>query len=316
MWFVSGTPCGLLGEMKPASSTVQHKVRQYRVATTPRHQWDELAVEEPLEILVDTVPISVTMRTPGHDAELAAGFLLGEGLIRGPGDILHIAPGKRNLHGNTIEVFLAPDVTVDLKRLRRHGFISSSCGLCGKTSIREVRQRFPKVTSRFAVTHAQLLGLPPSLRAQQSIFTRTGGLHAAGLFDGEGRLLVLREDIGRHNAVDKILGHALVQGWLPLSRHVLLVSGRASFEIVQKALAAGVAVVAAVSAPSSLAVEFAVSSGQTLIGFLREDRFNVYTHPARVLPAHRNRGGRRAGGPASTPPAGPGEAGVPRRKGR
>ena len=242
---------------------------------------DELAAEEPLEIRVDNQPVSVTMRTPGHDDELAAGFLLGEGLITRRAEVLKIAPHPRNAK-NVLGVFLAPDAPLDLQRLTRHFFVSSSCGLCGKTSIAAVRRHFPAVKTKISVAASLLLQLPEKLRAQQQAFDRTGGLHAAGLFDLAGRLIVAREDVGRHNAVDKVLGHGLLNGLLPLDRHILFVSGRVSFEIVQKALAGRVAMVAAVSAPTNLAVAFARASGQTLVGFVRDGRLNVYTHAKRV----------------------------------
>ncbi len=243
---------------------------------------DDLAVEEPLEIRVDNQPVSVTMRTPGDDNELAAGFLLGEGLITRREEVLGIAPHPRPGAENVLGVFLAAQAPLDLQRLTRHFFVSSSCGLCGKTSIEAVRRHFPPVKTKIAVAAALLLQLPEKLRAQQQTFARTGGLHAAGLFDMTGRLIVAREDVGRHNAVDKVLGHSLLNGLLPLRRHILFVSGRISFEIVQKALAGRVAVVAAVSAPSNLAVAFAQASGQTLVGFVRQGRLNVYSHPRRI----------------------------------
>jgi FdhD protein len=243
---------------------------------------DELAVEEPLEIRVDNQRISVTMRTPGHDDELAAGFLLGEGLITRREEVLKIAPHPRPAAKNVLGVFLSTDAPLDLQRLTRHFFVSSSCGVCGKTSIAAVRRHFPPVKTKISVAAALLLQLPEKLRAQQQSFARTGGLHAAGLFDLTGRLIVAREDVGRHNAVDKVLGHGLLNGLLPLDRHILFVSGRVSFEIVQKALAGRVAVLAAVSAPTNLAVEFAQANGQTLIGFVRDGRLNVYTHARRV----------------------------------
>ncbi len=171
---------------------------------------------------------------------------------------------------------------VDLQQLTRHVFMSSSCGLCGKASIAAVHQHFPKIKTKISVTAKVLLGLPEKLRGGQETFDRTGGLHAAGLFDLEGKLIVLREDVGRHNAVDKVLGFAFLHDLLPLEKHILLVSGRASFEIMQKALAGRIAVVAAVSAPSSLAVEFAKESGQTLVGFLRGERMNIYAGANRI----------------------------------
>ena len=255
---------------------------RWEAGAAPHRATDELAAEEPLEIQVDTRPVSVTMRTPGHDDELAAGFLLTEGLIRGPADIQETRPYPRNRAGNCLNVFLASGVAVDFARLTRHVFASSSCGLCGKASIAAVHQQFKPVRRRWRVDAKLVLDLPRRMRTAQTTFERTGGLHAAALFTREGELLVLREDVGRHNAVDKVLGHALLKGWLPLDRHLLLVSGRASFEIVQKALAARVAWIGAVSAPSSLAVEFARASGQTLIGFLRAERFNVYAGVGRI----------------------------------
>jgi FdhD protein len=243
---------------------------------------DELAREEPLEIRVRGRPVSVTMRTPGDDADLAVGFLLTEGIVRSRDDVLRVEACGRNDEGNLLNVLLAPLVPVDFERLTRHVFASSSCGLCGKATIESVRMTFPPVESDAAVDAETLVRLPDLMRAAQTSFDRTGGVHAAALFTLDGRLVVLREDVGRHNAVDKVLGHALMNGLAPLDRHVLLVSGRSSFEIMQKALAGRVPVVAAVSAPSSLAVEFARESGQTLVGFLRAGRMNVYSHPHRV----------------------------------
>jgi FdhD protein len=244
---------------------------------------DELVVEEPLDIRLQGRPISVTMRTPGHDEELALGFLVTEKVISSAADVQHVAAANRGESAdNVIDVQLAPSVAVDLGRLTRHVFASSSCGLCGKTTIDSVVQNFPVVTSAVRFEAGLIASLPDKMRALQVTFGRTGGLHAAALFDAAGNLLVLREDVGRHNAVDKVLGRALLNGWLPLDRHVLLVSGRSSFEIIQKSVAGGVPIVAAVSAPSSLAVDFATRSGQTLIGFVRDNRFNVYSHAGRV----------------------------------
>jgi len=223
------------------------------------------------------------MRTPGHDDELAAGFLLTEGLVKRRSDILNVEPCGRNEFGNLVNVLLAPDVHVDFDRLTRHVFASSSCGLCGKATIDAVRGQFDRVTSDVRVDASTLLSMPETMRKAQETFDRTGGLHAAALFSAAGELLVLREDVGRHNAVDKVIGHALLRHRLPLDRHVLLVSGRTSFEILQKALAARLPVVASVSAPSSLAAEFAQDSGQTLVGFLRGDRMNIYASEHRVV---------------------------------
>jgi FdhD protein len=243
---------------------------------------DELACEEPLEIRIDTRPFIVTMRTPGHDGELAAGFLFSEGLIHSRNDIRDIRPNRRNRAGNSIDVLLTPDVSINLERLTRRGFVSSSCGLCGKESIRAIHQKFKPVRSRVRVEAKLLLDLPNRLRTAQPTFERTGGLHAAGIFTRDGERVVAREDIGRHNAVDKVIGFGLMNRLLPFDDHVLVVSGRASFEIMQKALSARVPIVCAVSAPSSLAVEFAKQSGQTLVGFLRENRMNIYAGARRV----------------------------------
>jgi FdhD protein len=243
---------------------------------------DELAVEEPLEIRIDTRSLVVTMRTPGHDEELAAGFLVTEGLIKARNQLRALRKNPRNRSGNSIDVFLAPAVSVNPERLGRRMLSSSSCGLCGKETLRSVRQRFKPVHSRSSVNADLLARLPNKLRAAQPLFERTGGLHAAGLFTRDGKLIVAREDIGRHNAVDKIVGFGLLNDRLPFDEHALVVSGRASFEIMQKALAARIPIVCAVSAPSSLAVEFARENNQTLIGFLREQRLNVYAGQQRV----------------------------------
>jgi FdhD protein len=241
---------------------------------------DDVAVEEPLEIRLGDDPLAITMRTPGHDEELAAGFLLSEGLIRSRADLREL----RQPSSNAIHVLLAAEKEFNLEPVRRFGTISTSCGLCGKTSIDSIRQRFPPLATdtnpRLSV--AQLLAMPERLRSAQGNFDRTGGIHAAAIFDLEKEGVILREDVGRHNAVDKVIGRAVLDDLLPLSKHALMVSGRSSLEIVQKALAAGIAVVAAVSAPSSLAVNFARESGQTLIGFLRPPTFNVYSHVERL----------------------------------
>ena len=243
---------------------------------------DHLAVEEPLEIRVRGRAVSVTMRTPGCDDELVAGFLLSESIITQPADVLLVEPCNREGAGNVANVVLAPTVHVDFERLTRHVFASASCGLCGKASIDALRAPFKPIERGVTIDASLLLQLPARMHESQRAFHRTGGLHAAALFDTDGTLIVLREDVGRHNAVDKVLGFALLRRMLPLDRHVLLVSGRSSFEIVQKALAGRVPVVASVSAPSSLAVEFAEANGQTLVGFLREGRMNVYAHVRRI----------------------------------
>jgi FdhD protein len=243
---------------------------------------DELADEEPLEIRVAGKSIAITMRTPGHDAELAAGFLLTEGMLKEKADLVRIEPCAFDRLGNVLNVVPAASAKVDFQKLTRHVFGSSSCGMCGKASIDAVHQRFDPIESEVTVAAEILLDLPNRLRSAQKNFDSTGGLHAAGIFTAAGELVVAREDVGRHNAVDKVLGFGLQHGLLPYSQHVLMVSGRSSFEIMQKALAGGVAIVAAVSAPSSLAVQLARDSGQTLVGFLRGDRMNIYTHRRRV----------------------------------
>jgi FdhD protein len=241
---------------------------------------DELTIEEPLEIRAGRNPIATTMRTPGHDQELAAGFLLSEAIVRKPDEIARISTERDNV----VVVELAPGVKPKLSTAQRFGTISSSCGMCGKTTIDAIRQNIPAITStKIRVDIETLLSLPEKLRNAQSDFARTGGIHAAGIFGVDGKLKIVREDIGRHNAVDKAVGRAFLDELLPLERHLLLVSGRASFEIIQKALAAGIPIVAAVSAPSSLAVEFARDSNQTLIGFLRPPSFNIYAHIERVI---------------------------------
>ena len=241
---------------------------------------DELTIEEPLEIRVGGRAIATTMRTPGHDEELAAGFLLSEGIVRAPNQIASVSACGEN----RVAVELGEGVKLKLDSTKRFGTISSSCGLCGKTSIGAIRQNFAAIRSGdIRIEIERVLSFPKLLRNAQSDFARTGGIHAAGVFSMDGELKIAREDIGRHNAVDKVVGRALLDGLLPLAKHLLLVSGRASFEIVQKALAAGIPILAAVSAPSSLAVEFARDSNQTLIGFLRPPSFNVYTHVERVI---------------------------------
>lgn len=246
---------------------------------------DALSAEEPLEIRVGGQPISVTMRTPGHDAELAAGFLLTEGLIEVASQVVSLTPyattsgGKQNgisatLHGTEF----------DPAQLQRNFFAASSCGICGKASIEAIRQRglrSPNPGYRFDAE--MLCTLPEKLLQAQAVFSQTGGLHAAALFDKSGDLVILREDIGRHNAVDKVIGWALLQDILPLSEHILLVSGRGGFEIVQKSLSAGLPVLASVSAPSSLAVQLARELGLTLIGFLRGRRFVLYAGADRCI---------------------------------
>jgi FdhD protein len=269
--------------VETGSETVKIEILRCESGKRPQRQIDALAREDPLEIRVRGKSVAVTMRTPGHDPELTAGFLVSEGIITNRNEIIEIAPClESDSPENTLNVFLAPSVQIDFARLTRHVFASSSCGVCGKASIESVHQHFSPVESSCAMAAEALTALPDRMRAAQQTFSQTGGLHAAAIFDLEGNLLVLREDAGRHNAVDKVLGWGFLQRKLPFDSHVLLVSGRASFEILQKALAARIPIIAAVSAPSSLAVEFARESNQTLMGFLRGKTFNVYSHPERI----------------------------------
>ena len=249
---------------------------------------DRLATEEPLEIRAggpgqEAVSVAVTMRTPGNDFELAVGFLYTEGLVGSPREVTSLSycqlpPDEQ--HYNVVTVRLARPF--DPGFIRRNFFATSSCGVCGKASLDQVEIACAPVGPGPVVAGSVLLGLPQTLRQAQRVFEETGGLHAAGLFDSEGALLTLREDVGRHNAVDKLVGRAFLDGDLPLISRVMLASGRVSFEIVQKAALAGVPVVCAVSAPSSLAVEAGARLGVTVIGFLRQRGFNVYSHPDRI----------------------------------
>jgi FdhD protein len=240
---------------------------------------DLLAVEEPLEIRLGDKTISITMRTPGHDRELAAGFLFTEGILQGSHQIRDIQGSK-----NSITVQLNPDVEVDFERLQRNFYTTSSCGVCGKASIEALRmQGCPVVPRSPATVEAEVVHrLPQAQRDEQAVFERTGGLHAAALFDFKGKLILLREDVGRHNAVDKLIGAEMLAGRTPLSDTLLLVSGRASFELTQKALMAGIPILAAVGAPSSLAVETAQRFNMTLLGFVRDGRFNIYSGAERI----------------------------------
>jgi FdhD protein len=250
---------------------------------------DLLAVEEPLEVRLGHeidgrrvhAPVSVTMRTPGHDHELAVGFLFTEGILAAREQVA----GVRTCGvGNVVRVDLTPGVAVDLGRLERHFYTSSSCGVCGKASLEAVRVRArTRLAEGQPVVEAGVIRrLPEALRAGQTVFDHTGGLHAAALFDVSGNLLCLREDVGRHNALDKLIGAQFLAGRAPLSEDVLLVSGRASFELVQKAVVAGIAILAAVGAPSSLAVSLAREHGLSVLGFVRPDRFNIYTGAERI----------------------------------
>jgi FdhD protein len=254
---------------------------------------DLLAVEEPLEIRLGARSISITMRTPGHDFELAAGFLFTEGILQEAAQIReirwsHVANGNPRQHGNSVTVELNPGVEVDLDRLERHFYTTSSCGVCGKASIDAVRaqmqmQGCPLLPRNSPVVPSSVIHrLPDALRRAQPVFDRTGGLHAAALFAPDGTIQLLREDVGRHNAVDKLIGAAMLAGQTPLSNRLLFVSSRASFELAQKALMAGIPILAAVGAPSSLAVETAQRFNLTLLGFVRDSRFNIYSGASRI----------------------------------
>lgn len=277
-----------------ARPRVGSKVKVRRLEVAPDQiRWisDELATEEPLELRLvagnEHRTIAVTLRTPGNDFELAAGFLFGEGVIQRRSEIKRIAycveEGQEQLY-NIVSVELRSQALPRLPTLERHFFTTSACGLCGKASIESLSARGLSPVSGDSTISAKVLQeLPEKLRKAQQLFDLTGGLHAAALFDLEGNLIALREDIGRHNAMDKLVGWALLEGKLPLAQCIVVVSGRASFELVQKALAAGIPIFASVSAPSNLAVDLAASFGMTLAGFLRGERFNVYAHPERIL---------------------------------
>jgi FdhD protein len=272
-----------------SESVTQHHAFKWR-AGAMREEADRLVVEEPLEIRLGGRRFTLTMRTPGHDDELAAGFLLAEGFINARselGEIRRLRDAKGALDPNAIDVILNVPAAGLRERLKRNFVVSSSCGICGKTSIEALERRIAPLSSTVAIALPALLRLPALMREAQAVFAATGGLHAAALFSleqaNEPVLVVLREDVGRHNAVDKVVGYALAQDLIPLTRHVLMVSGRLSFELVQKAAAAGLTILCAVSAPSSLAVELAEELGMTLVGFLREPNFNVYSRAERIL---------------------------------
>jgi FdhD protein len=270
------------------SPTEVHRLEGQKLSLQP----DFVAVEEPLEIKLlvgDSTaaqPISVTMRTPGNDESLALGFLFTEGIIKNGSDIqsIHIA---EDTSGNALTVQLKSHVTVDLAKLERHFYTTSSCGVCGKASLEAVQQQcnieLPK--TQWKVPSQVLYSLPDSLRNQQANFAQTGGIHGCALFDLDGNFILSAEDVGRHNALDKLIGHCISSmPTIPLSNHILMLSGRISFELVQKAAMAGIRFIAAVGAPSSLAIDLAEDMGITLVGFLRDERCNIYTHPHRVNP--------------------------------
>ena len=269
--------------MKPA---LQARITRYSNGALAE-KTDDLAAEEPLEIRIEGHSIAVLMRTPGNDRDLAAGFLVSEGIVQGANDIFEIAvcgeTAADSDETNVVNVTLKNPSRFDPKKFSRNLFASSSCGICGKTSIESITKQFAPINSELKIPASLLLDLPMRLSAAQKTFRLTGGLHACALFEQDGTLLALREDVGRHNALDKLIGDALFQNRLPLNRQILLLSGRVSFEMVQKALAAGIAIIAAISAPTSLAVEFARANNQTLVGFLRGDEMNVYAGSERIL---------------------------------
>jgi len=281
--------------------TRRRRILRYAVGSPPAHREDVVAVEEPLQIRLSALAsgpiaaaprdLTVTMRTPGHDFDLVAGFLVGEGIVRRPDDIAMMRycagtneAGEQTF--NVVDVTLGPGIPLPGADIERQVLTTSACGICGTTSIDQVRKALPPDladrSGSWRVSVAVLLALPDALRTAQGLFAKTGGVHAAGVFTTAGEALCVREDVGRHNAVDKVVGWALREGRLPLRETVLQVSGRASFELVQKAALAGIPVLAAVGAPSSLAAELADELGVTLIGFSRGQSFNVYTHPGRV----------------------------------
>jgi FdhD protein len=284
-----------MGVMPTAAQPLRRNITNVHVVAMNEgvrsERTDTLAAEEPLEIRVhgpgqEQRSVAVTMRTPGGDFELAVGFLFTEGLIT-PADVSRVAycdtlPGEDQRY-NIVSVTLARPF--DFDRLKRNFYATSSCGVCGKAALDDIEVRCAPVSTGTTVDAATLLNLPDALRRAQKVFDRTGGLHAAGLFAPDGGAVSVREDVGRHNAVDKVVGEQVLAGRVPLADHVLQVSGRLSFEIVQKAAVAGIPVVSAVSAPSSLAVEAGERFGMTLVGFVRDDRLNVYTHPERIREA-------------------------------
>jgi FdhD protein len=276
----------------PKGATRNMRVTRYHDGT-PAKRRDVVVVEEPMEIRLSWLdegrrrvePLAVTMRTPGDDFQLAAGFLFGEGVVTARDDIVALtycqAPGEQEY--NVVEVRLAPGVAVDWASLERNFYTTSSCGVCGKASLEAVTARgCSMLDAGFALDAATITRLPDKLGEGQGVFARTGGLHAAGLFDAAGVASTVMEDVGRHNAVDKVVGHTFLEGALPAGDRVLVVSGRASFELVQKAVAAGIPMLVAVGAPSSLAVDLARRFGQTLVGFARDGTFNVYTGSQRI----------------------------------
>jgi len=269
------------------------QVNKYEENQVKEHP-DLVAVEEPLEIRIGygaeharkEMQLAVTMRTPGHDLELVMGFLFTEGIIQAATEVVsirHCKQVKEEEKGNVVRAELSPMLEIDEKRWSRHFYVSSSCGVCGKASIDAVKTTAcPVLNPNLRIAAEAVHQLPLKLRKAQTVFEYTGGLHAAALFDAEGNLLMMREDVGRHNAMDKLVGAALAEGKIPLQNHLLLLSGRVSFELVQKALMAGLPIVTAVGAPSSLAVKLAQEFNMTLIGFVRNRRFNIYSGDERM----------------------------------
>ncbi|MFK7909873.1 MAG: formate dehydrogenase accessory sulfurtransferase FdhD [Akkermansiaceae bacterium] len=266
------------GRMRMPDESAEYEIEK-QDGTARRSKIDQVAREEPLQITVDGTPVAVVMRTPGHDKDLVRGFLLTEGIIEGLSWVSRIDLEQKQNHAY---VFLTDDAVLDHTRLSRNLYSASSCGICGKASIESIRQNYPPVEHGFSMQKNTLLGLPNALRDAQRVFSSTGGLHAAALVDGAGEILILREDVGRHNAIDKVIGRGSLDG-VDYSNTLLQLSGRVSFEVMQKALAVGIPMVAAISAPTSLAVDFARESGQTLIGFLRPPAFNVYAGGGRLM---------------------------------
>ena len=272
----------------PDPAPSERAVEVLRVAgSAGRSGPDTVVIEEPLEIRIGTRPLLVTMRTPGQDLDLVRGLLFTEGLVASPEDVAAVSwcrDVEQEAKGNVVTVSLREGAALDETRAERVGLVSSGCGVCGKATLEAIRAEAPRVGPGPALTVGRVAGLPEALRSGQSVFDRTGGLHAAGLFSADGRLLAVAEDVGRHNAVDKVIGEAARFGRLPLDECLLMVSGRTGFEIIQKARRAGIPVICSVSAPSSLAIDLARDGGQTLVGFLRGDRFNVYTGAERFDP--------------------------------
>lgn len=275
-----------MSDRMPAESNIEPAVKTsvQRFTGSIKNDEDWIASEAPLEVRINNTPTTVLMRTPGNDEELVRGFLYGEGVVHSAGDILSIGPthlSPEDVGGSVINVQLAP--THEGHTLDRAFYSNASCGVCGKKTISSLEVKGAIAQSGVRIQRAVLEGLPDQLRNAQTTFAKTGGVHASGLFTPEGKLVVLREDVGRHNALDKIVGWAMLAGRLPLSDCVLLVSGRVSYEIVQKAVVAGIPFIAAVGAPSSLAVDLANRFALTLAGFLRPGSMNVYSHPERII---------------------------------